>query len=599
MSRIERRDSGLDTFQPRRGARGARPLTDPDHRSISTRSGSSYDSEHARLESERLRYERERMEKDVRKEEYTRRDMERMRMAQAEQERLLIRGQERTLMGKHDRTRRVQEFDEREQIERIKKQDYLLREQERALIERRDHIRQAQEVDDRGRIEHMREQESALAGGYERMSQATEREWMERMAIMQDAFNRERGDFLRAQDGRTLEQAHRDHEILRREKDLSRREKELVKRELEFTERQEERMKTSRKEKRTNSAKIISEPKQGKLERTQSSSLSTPVAEDPPKSFFSRWPNILASAPAAKVEPVPKSEVAPKVEPAAKMERPEPQPRTTQSALIDLEGYFLQAAEDSQIQKSVIALSDSIDQHVYNHYESRATAPPSDAFLRIVQLDAKDFLLPKTLIDQKSFRLAAIRRTIADRIIRDISIDGDPGTTFLPKEIVSILTMVPAHAAKFRFAASSVFRRIAANLLRVNQGEESQTYAEFKRVQVRKASDRLHKQLSVLANVDSSEAPRKEQLEAILMKAAQIGTLLLLQPTTYRFEWSAQFWMGSSIDDQKKGKLRPGPFVIFPALIRTGDSTGRELRKAQLVCKPECLDEDDLAENTL
>lgn len=113
---------------------------------------------------------------------------------------------------------------------------------------------------------------------------------------------------------------------------------------------------------------------------------------------------------------------------------------------------------------------------------------------------------------------------------------------------------------------------------------------------MKKAADRLHKQLSVLANRDSQEAARRDQLEAIMTKAAQIGILLLLQPATHQFEWSVQFSTGSSFDDQDKLKSRPGPFVIFPALIRTGDTSGRELRRGQIVCKPEYLDEDDMTE---
>lgn len=113
------------------------------------------------------------------------------------------------------------------------------------------------------------------------------------------------------------------------------------------------------------------------------------------------------------------------------------------------------------------------------------------------------------------------------------------------------------------------------------------------------ASDRLHKGLSVIANKDSQEAARRDQLEAIMTKAAEIGILLLLQPATHQFEWSTQLSTGSSFDEQGRIKSRPGPFVIFPALIRTGDSTGRKLRRGQMVCKPEYLDEDDMTEDSM
>ncbi|KAL9612599.1 MAG: hypothetical protein Q9167_002805 [Letrouitia subvulpina] len=408
------------------------------------------------------------------------------------------------------------------------------------------------------------------------------REMPERLSLRTERERRERDQVSsrRAELSRIEEFQRKEREFLRRE-ELSRRERELM-------EREEQRVKVVRKERRTNSGRIIPESRQTRVERTLSPGLSAPVLDEP-KSFFSRWSSLLSSSPAAKIDAEAKVEVAPK------NEKPEPQPRSTQGSVVDLEGYFLQPAEDSRLQKSVVALGDSIDQHVYNHYSNQVTRLPSDVFLKILQFEEESLRLPKNLSNQEAFRLAAVRRLIAIAITKDISVDGDPDTTFLPKEIVSLLTMVPGHSTeKFRFTASSVFRRTAANLLRLSQNGESQAYAKFRSEQVRNASDRLHKQLSVLASLDSNEAARREQLEAIMTKAAQFGVLLLLQPATYRFEWSVRLSGGSSFDNQGRGKPKAEQFMTFPALIKTGDSTGRELRKAQLVCKPEYMDEDDL-----
>ncbi|KAL9582016.1 MAG: hypothetical protein Q9212_003551 [Teloschistes hypoglaucus] len=354
----------------------------------------------------------------------------------------------------------------------------------------------------------------------------------------------------------------------------------------------QDRMKFSEKDRKTS----ISEPRQHRLQRSHSSGVPATSVEEP-RSFFSRFSSLLTSAPAEKDTTTPQLDVGPRDDAVPKVEKVEAQPKSTQDASVDLEGYFLQPAEDSQIQKGVIAISDSIDQHVYNHYGNRATSPPGDIFLRIVQMDNEELRLPKTLIDQESFRLAAIRRFIASAMIREIAIEGDPNTTFLPKEIVALLQMASAHGAeKFRFAASSAFCRLAANMLRLGQSGESVAYIESQRSRVKMASDRLHKGLSVIANKDSQEAARRDQLEAIMTKAAEIGILLLLQPATHQFQWFAKSSAGSSFDDQDRIKSRPGPFVIFPALIRTGDNTGRKLRKGQIVCKPEYLDEDDMTE---
>ncbi|KAL8934104.1 MAG: hypothetical protein Q9216_006075 [Gyalolechia sp. 2 TL-2023] len=432
-----------------------------------------------------------------------------------------------------------------------------------------------------------------------------EREQRERQMTEQEEFlRREQVRFERDRE-----------ESIRREQVRFERDRELMKREQELAEelyrkahmdQDSERRKLSRKEKRTNSWKATSESRSSRIERNASFGLSAPTPEEP-KSFLSRWSGFLASAPAStteaspsKTEVAPKIEAAPKTEPTSKTDRSEPQTKSKQSTLVDLEGYFLQPAQDSLIQKSVVALSDSIDQHVFNHYGDRATVSPPDTFLRIVQIDTQNACLPQALVNQGSFRLAAVRRMIASVLIRSISLRGDPNTTFLPKEIVSLLAMTPAYGTeRFHFAASSVLRRTAANLLRLGQNTESPEYTEFKRQQVKVASDRLHRQLSALANLDSSELARREQLEAIMTKGAQIGVLLMLQPATYEFDWTARFSVRSTTDDQGRGSTRPGPFMIFPALSKTGDSTGREMRKAYAVCKPEYLDEDDLADNSI
>ncbi|KAL8716053.1 MAG: hypothetical protein Q9225_006260 [Loekoesia sp. 1 TL-2023] len=492
-------------------------------RSSPLRSGSDYDSERVRIDYERLRIDPELSGREVRREEYEKRERERSLAAQTE------------------RTKR--------------EQDHLVRDRELILAESNERIRTEQDRLPKDRERIVAEQKERIR--------------------------------------RDQDRSERDRELIRREQELL---QELSSRDRERMERDPERGKLSRKDRRTNSGRTILEPKQSRVERT-SSGLSAPIPEEP-KSLLSRLSSLFPYAPATKAEVAPKSDAAPRIDATSKIAKSVPQSKTVQSTSEDLEGYFLQPVEDSYIQKSVASLSDSIDQHVYNHYENQKIGPPYDVFLRIVQIDDGDLCLPKSFIGQESFRLAAIRRSIANAMIKDISIDGNPSTTFLPREIVSLLTMVPAHnSEKFRFLASSVFRRTAANLLRLCQSGESPAYIEFRRMQVKKASDGLHKRLSALASPDSSEAARRDQLEAIMTKAAQIGMLLLLQPETHQFDWYARFSAGSSFDDQGKAKSWSQPFVIFPALIRTGDSMGRKLRRPQLICKPEYLDDDDLAEN--
>lgn len=232
-------------------------------------------------------------------------------------------------------------------------------------------------------------------------------------------------------------------ETTKREQSRSERERELrsIRQRLENELDEMEQRKLSRKDRRTNSGRdTIPEPRSVRLERNLSSGLPSPMSEEP-QPFISRLSRFWRSEAPARIEAPPKTKAVPKTE------KSESQPKSAQTAIADLEGYFLQPAEDSFIRTNVIALSDAVDQHVYNHYGDRATGPPDDIFLKIVQVNDEDLCLPKNLICLESFRLAAVRRSIATAFIRNISVEGNPSTTFLPAEIVSLLTAAPAHSS--------------------------------------------------------------------------------------------------------------------------------------------------------
>ena len=195
-----------------------------------------------------------------------------------------------------------------------------------------------------------------------------------------------------------------------------------------------DRGKVSRKDKRrSDSSKLMLAGRQGRFERTPSTSLSNSTTHEP-KSVWSRLFSSWSSPPEPRLEGSPRA-----------AEHIETQPRHTQSGPLDLDGFFLQPAEDSFIQKSVLGLKHSIKSHVDNHYGDQVSGPPSDAFLKILHLRDDDVHLPKSYFNQETFRLAAIRLKIANVIITNISADGDSDTTFLPREIVSLFEIVPNH----------------------------------------------------------------------------------------------------------------------------------------------------------
>lgn len=147
-----------------------------------------------------------------------------------------------------------------------------------------------------------------------------------------------------------------------------------------------------------------------------------------------------------------------------------------------------------------------------------------------------------------------------------------------------------------RFAASASLRRTAANLIRLNPQGESVPFTRLQEAQIRCAANHLHDRLTDLASPESDEHQRKVQLEAIMKKSAQIGALLLLQPATYEFDWSMALERSSSkysAGEQISRKVRRERRIMtFPALLRIGDNTGRQLRKPDVLCKPEYMEEE-------
>lgn len=120
-------------------------------------------------------------------------------------------------------------------------------------------------------------------------------------------------------------------------------------------------------------------------------------------------------------------------------------PKRSHTGPLDLEGYFTQAAEESSIRRSVSSLQKNIATHVFNYYSDNPDLPSVDVFRKAVGLDDDDIRLLRAMPDKEAFRLAAIQRAIARSSINKINIDGDPDSTFLPREIVSLLHMVPKH----------------------------------------------------------------------------------------------------------------------------------------------------------
>ena len=117
---------------------------------------------------------------------------------------------------------------------------------------------------------------------------------------------------------------------------------------------------------------------------------------------------------------------------------------------VKLEDYFLQPAEESEIQNQVTGLRLSIASHVDDHYSGLRDLLAEESMINIVTLKGQ-MGLPQSLegaISEETARLAAIKHLITRVVIESISIDGDPETSFLPRNLVSLLREVPENPSK-------------------------------------------------------------------------------------------------------------------------------------------------------
>ena len=130
----------------------------------------------------------------------------------------------------------------------------------------------------------------------------------------------------------------------------------------------------------------------------------------------------------------------------AKPTLPESTPKHPNGSVVDLEDYFLQAAEESRIERDVNQLKYFISAHVDDHYSGLTTIPPKEVISNIVAKDNEAPPVPPSLLAEESVRLLVIKHCFARHIIECIafdSVNSDVNTTFLPDDIISLLEMVP------------------------------------------------------------------------------------------------------------------------------------------------------------
>ena len=195
--------------------------------------------------------------------------------------------------------------------------------------------------------------------------------------------------------------------------------------------------KLTRKEKNTSSSSrnVIA------LRQTRGDPAS--VSENPKSPWGILLPKFLSPS-----APPPPSSPPPPSNPLSRVGSIETQSRKLLEGAVGLEGYFQQPAQNSSIQKSVSSLRQDITAHVYNYYGDLETPPSNADFWSVLESEDEILRQGKGFLDRESFRLAAIEFSIARSVLQKISLEGDPDTTFLPRDIVSLLGMVPDHSSE-------------------------------------------------------------------------------------------------------------------------------------------------------
>ncbi|KAF8533461.1 hypothetical protein BDD12DRAFT_810156 [Trichophaea hybrida] len=232
---------------------------------------------------------------------------------------------------------------------------------------------------------------------------------------------------------------------------------------------------------------------------------------------------------------------------------------------------------DNDIRNKVAALCHAIDDHVQNFYDLKRDYGGGDT---VESVNASDLLV------NARTRKAIIRREIAMKMLNRICIDGDPETTFLPKQIVVLMHDIPSrrerpeyeHSAYYPALASwRVFTAFLLRLKDVEQGRfEAQDYEKQKQSNITNAVEELISYFKDFALPQKSKNQRNDLLK-MMENSARVGLLLFRQPVTWGFgSWDS--------DDRLKSE---DSMVTFPALQIFSDGDGRKIRSPNIVMEAE------------
>lgn len=231
-----------------------------------------------------------------------------------------------------------------------------------------------------------------------------------------------------------------------------------------------------------------------------------------------------------------------------------------------------QPTPDSEIAAEMSKLRVMIKNHVQSFYNAPATTVSQTSLVGIIerpQISISE--LAESLAGTRSRQLA-LRYVIASVVFSRIGLNSDPGTTFLPPDLMSCLRSLETIQTGQKGQTMSLNRwRVTTAAMLQQAYRHSPLDEEDPRFEsIYKAVDLLEPVLLPLATHTSDTERRRRNLEEIFKRAAAFGFLLFCQSSTFVFDWKA-------------GRSRePGGIVIWPALIQTTDGSGQPLHEPRV-----------------
>ena len=262
-----------------------------------------------------------------------------------------------------------------------------------------------------------------------------------------------------------------------------------------------------------------------------------------------------------------------------------------------------QAADDATIKARTKTFLDQLDLHVDNFYRNRATSELGMDKAAIEAFETNDLKNPlHHLVKNSKNALPLIKRALNRSACRSISLDGPSDSSLLPTEFQvlprtlassspsmgteskSLCASSPSEmgdkdadvTSKEATRALSRWRVLTAYLRPSTSSTSSDK--EQRAIRIRELSTSFSKTFAPWKNPKYSNEDAARNLSAILEEGAELGILLVSQPSEISFIWPDQTKLGAR------------KIAVSPGLVKLTDEQGEKLSKPRVLIESETQD---------